>query len=117
MGSYEETACNQVVFTAGSTQVIVPYGAQGQQPQRPPIKPGTWILDATMPQILPGGLLDTTIVPQGYFYRVVDVIDNPGSLTLELQSPARQSTTPAQGMLLYLDTVAEVFEKGTVSLQ
>jgi prepilin-type N-terminal cleavage/methylation domain-containing protein len=117
MGSYEEMACNQVIFSAGSTQVTVPYGGQGLQLQRPPIKPGSWILDATMPQLLANNQLDTTVVPQGYFYRVVDVIDNAGSLTLELQSPARQSTTAAQGMLIYLDNVAEVFEKGTVSLQ
>lgn len=113
MGSFEEIPCNQVVFTAGSTQVTVPYGGAQTQPQRPTIKPGGWILDATMPDVskIPG---DTT-VPQGYFYRVVDVIDNGTSLSLELQSPARQSTS--NGMLVYLDNVAEVFEKGTISLQ
>ena len=113
MGSFEEIACNQVVFTAGSTQVTVPFGVAGVQPQRPTIKPGGWILDATM--------FDTAgnSNPQGYFYRVVDVIDNgAGSLTLELQSPARLNTLPGgTGMLLYLDNVAEVFEKGTISLQ
>lgn len=120
MASFEETPCSQVSFTKGSTQVTVLYG--GALQQRPGIKPGGWILDATMPTtvlpLLPGGQLDPAqILPQGYFYRVVDVIDNGTSLTLELQSPARQTTTPAQGMLIYLDNVAEVFEKGTVSVQ
>lgn len=109
MGSFEEMACNQVVFTQGSTQVTVPYGTAQTQPQRPAIKPGGWILDATMFDAAGNSS------PQGYFYRVVDVIDNGTSLTLELQTPARQST--ANGMLVYLDNVAEVFEKGTVSLQ
>lgn len=115
MGSTEEVACNRAQFIAGSTTVTVPYDGPGEL--RPGIKPGGWILDATMPQILPGGQLDTSVVPQGYFYRVVDVIDGGTSLTLELQSPARQTAGPAQGMLIYLDNVAEVFEKGTVSLQ
>jgi prepilin-type N-terminal cleavage/methylation domain-containing protein len=109
MGSYEEIACNQVVFTQGSTQVTVPYGGNGQQPLRPPIKPGSWILDATMFDAAGNSN------PQGYFYRVVDVIDNSTSLTLELQTAARQTT--ANGMLIFLDYVAEVFEKGTVSVQ
>jgi hypothetical protein len=112
MGSFEEVACNQTVFTQGSTQVTVPFGLPGLQPQRPAIKPGGWILDATM--------VDTAgnSNPQGYFYRVVDVIDNVGSLTLELQSPARLTTVVGgQGMLVYLDNVAEVFEKGSVSVQ
>ncbi len=112
MSSFEEMACNQAVFTAGSTTVVVPYGTAGVQPQRPIIKAGGWILDATM--------FDTTnsLNPQGYFYRVVDVVDSGTSLTLELQTPARLTTAVGgQGMAVFLDNVAEVFEKGTVSLQ
>ena len=111
MGSTEEQAFNQVIFTQGSTMVKVPFS--GTQPA---IKPGGWILDASMYD------LNGNVSPQGYFYRVVDVIHNGDStLTLELQTPARQSTTsptPAlQGMLIVLDNVAEVFEKRSISLQ
>jgi hypothetical protein len=112
MSSFEEMACNQAVFTAGSTTVLVPYGTAGVQPQRPIIKAGGWVLDATMFDAA------NNLNPQGYFYRVVDVVDNGTSLTLELQTPARLSTVAGgQGMAVFLDSVAEVFEKGTVSLQ
>jgi prepilin-type N-terminal cleavage/methylation domain-containing protein len=111
LGAIEELAFNGAQFVQGSTSVRVPFSGS-----LPAIKAGGWILDASM--------FDQTgtMSPQGYFYRVVDVLDNGDStMTVELQTPARQSTTstdPAkQGMMLYLDNVAEVFEKGTVSLQ
>jgi prepilin-type N-terminal cleavage/methylation domain-containing protein len=112
MSSFEETAYNQVVFNSSSTTVTVPYGGSGQSPTRPNIKPGGWILDGTM--------FDASgnPNPQGYFYRVVDVIDNSGSLTLELQNAPRLTTAVGgQGMLIVLDNVAEVFEKRSISLQ
>ncbi|CAN5233612.1 hypothetical protein BH10PLA2_BH10PLA2_33010 [soil metagenome] len=118
MSSFEEMACNKVGFgmdpTTGiatsPTTVTILYGASGVQPQRPFIKAGGWILDATMPDAT-----NPNAVAQGYFYRVVDVSDNGTSLTLELQTPVRQQI--AQGMAVFLDNVVEVFEKGTVSLQ
>ena len=113
MGSTEEQAFNQVSFTQGSTMVKVPFS--GTQPA---IKPGGWILDASMYDSNNGD----NVSPQGYFYRVVDVINNGDStLTLEFQTPARQSSNSAnvahQGMLIVLDNVAEVFEKRSISLQ
>jgi prepilin-type N-terminal cleavage/methylation domain-containing protein len=106
MASYEETPCNNVVFNG--TTAIVPYGTANVQPQRPNIKPGGWILDATMPDSS-----TSTLVPQGYFYRVIEVVDDGATLTLELQTPVRQNTN--QGMAIFLDNVAEVFEKGTIA--
>ena len=115
MGSTEEQAFNKATFTAGQHYSdVAPFS--GTQPV---IKPGGWILDASMYDV------SGNVSPQGYFYRVVDVINNGDStLTLELQTPARQSTispTPAnaalQGMLIVLDNVAEVFEKRSISLQ
>jgi prepilin-type N-terminal cleavage/methylation domain-containing protein len=111
LGAIEEQPFSQALFIRGSTSVRVPFTAP-----LPSIKPGGWILDASM--------YDDTgaLNPQGYFYRVVDVLDNGDStMTIELQTPARISTTYSdplkQGMVLYLDNVAEVFERGTVSLQ
>ena len=98
----EEQAFSPVQFTAGQTTIDVPFS--GAQPN---IKPGGWVLDASV---------DGNNIPQGYFYRVVDVINNGNStLTLELQTAAKQSTS--NGVLIFLDNVAEVFEKGTISLQ
>ena len=52
--------------------------------------------------------------PQGYFYRVVDVTDNPNSVTIELQTPMKQTTT--QGMVVVMNNVVEVFDKSTISM-
>jgi len=73
----------------------------------PPVRPGEWILDAT---------LDTNNVPHGYFYRVVSI--NQVGLTtveLEVQTPFRAfppNTTTMAGIVIVLEGVAEVFERG-----
>jgi hypothetical protein len=92
----------------------------------PPIRPGSWILDATISN--PTG---TTGTQHAYFYRVVAtediVIPGPPAQTLtryEVQTPIRSFPDPwitppppptAYGYLgtaIVLDGIAEVFEKG-----
>jgi prepilin-type N-terminal cleavage/methylation domain-containing protein len=116
-GTFEENAYSPVAFNTATTQVTVPY----TQARPIKVKPGGWILDSTM--------LDATgsqPEPHGYFYRVVDVIDNglsgppgTGSVTLDLQGPPRQSSiNPVNGapygVLIVLDNVGEIFEKGVI---
>jgi prepilin-type N-terminal cleavage/methylation domain-containing protein len=73
-----------------------------------PIRVGDWILDAT-----PINSPPTTA--HGYFYRVLGVSDLPNNLLeLEIETPIRgfapNTTTP--GIVIFLDGVAEVYEKG-----
>jgi prepilin-type N-terminal cleavage/methylation domain-containing protein len=117
-----ETPYGPVQFDSNSDLVSIQLAA-GQQP--PPIRRGTWILDATthwrnsQNWVIPE--------PHGYFYRVVGVNDTvPGQVQLQLQTKARQSTygarrdpatgntvnVPAFGVLVVMENVAEVFERG-----
>jgi hypothetical protein len=92
----------QAIFTAGSTLVTVTWNPAVQE--KPPIRRGRWILDATMQP--PN--------PHGYFFRVVGVTDTgPGSMDVEVQFPPQVSANP--GVLLVLENVVEVFPKGTAS--
>ncbi len=82
---------------------------------KPAIRRGNWVLDATL------GNDDTgKPVPQGIFYRVVNVDDsvvtNPPSVTLELQTPllGGPSATNARSIVV-MDKVVEVFTKKDVS--
>jgi hypothetical protein len=50
--------------------------------------------------------------PHGYFHRVVGVTDNGNRLTLELQPNPRIATQIGQGVLVVMENVVEVFEKG-----
>jgi hypothetical protein len=89
----------QAVFNAGSTTVQVTWTPGVQD--KPPIRRGGWILDATMEPD-----------PHGYFYRVVGVTDTgPGSMDVEVQYNPKASANP--GVLLVLENVVEVFPKGT----
>ncbi|MFL5340577.1 MAG: prepilin-type N-terminal cleavage/methylation domain-containing protein [Gemmataceae bacterium] len=101
-------------FTQGSTEAIISYAGA-----RPKVRKGTWILDATMTfngQQLQEG-------PHGYFYRVVNVNDDqPGTLILELQTPAQVSTwapvngqTIIYGRAVVMEHVSEVFEGKTLN--
>src|SRR5262249_55891578 len=71
----------------------------------PPLKRGTWILDADMTQNI-----------HGIFYRVVNVIPTgPNSATIELHTNATLSATGAPSRppnAIIMDTVVEVFQKG-----
>jgi hypothetical protein len=100
-----------VKFDETSNFVSFNYGAN-----KPPIRKGTWILDATVvkprsgnPSLLPD--------PHGYFYRVVGVTEAGTDMTLELQTNPRVSTFNAQypggwGVLVFMENAVEVFEKG-----
>jgi hypothetical protein len=95
--------------------------------QAPPVRRGSWILDATVvaPLPPPQGL---TPDPHGYFYRVVEVTDL-GALgagveasRLELQTnpkaasyfiPAPGSPAVPYGVLVVMENVVEVFDKGS----
>jgi hypothetical protein len=80
---------------------------------RPNLRPGDWVMDAQM--VDPPN--STNPSPHGYFYRVVNLTDVPGStIELELQVPAKASTT-AGSPVVVLDNVAEVFDKPTMGPQ
>jgi hypothetical protein len=91
--------------------------------QAPSIRRGSWILDATVVVPPPNFQPD----PHGFFYRVVEVTDltvgTPGfaAIRLELQTtpkaasyyiPAPGSPAVPYGVLIVMDNVAEVFDKG-----
>jgi hypothetical protein len=87
---------------------------------KPHIRAGNWVLDATVTSINPnGGVVSPD--PHGIFYRVVNVTESTGlvagvvvpTVILELQSPIRKSNPfKGQGILVVMDGVAEVFEMG-----
>jgi len=95
------------------------------QGTKPSIRTGSWILDATMGYYVPASAVNVPD-PHGFFYRVVGVTDvppntvNPPSnvMRLELQTtPKRRSfynttDTGAYGVLVVMENVVEVFEKG-----
>ncbi len=104
-----ETAYTPVTFDPTRNTVRVTWGA-GQE--KPAVRAGAWILDATKVS-----KVGTTLVPDphGFFYRVVNVgeqgVQNGMNyVDLELQTRPKQATD--QGVLVVLDGVAEVFEKG-----
>lgn len=85
----------------------------------PPIRPGNWILDATViAQTV------TTATQHAYYYRVVAVNDISTTMVqYEVQNPLRgfnnlpagyptDATYGYQGTAIIIDGVAEVFEKG-----
>jgi hypothetical protein len=106
------------------------------QPNRPTVRRGAWVLDARMlpnPLVAPGAAIPlpaagagqtTTNVPQGYFYRVVNVTDvGPTQIDLEIQralgGPMRGPYGPTgagtyyTGPLVVVENISEVFEKDT----
>jgi hypothetical protein len=134
-----ENTYGPVGFDVTTNTVTVTWNpALGQE--KPPVRKGGWILDATVrnPFVTVANFPGTDWgppfqtfrtgypEPHGYFYRVVSVTEpipqtNPPSVLLELQSPPRQSTlfqlrpnTPVQfyGVLVVMEGVVEVFEKG-----
>lgn len=83
--------------------------------EKPPLRRGSWILDATMPTTA-----NSTVAPRGYFYRVVNVTD--GSVTgtiatteLELETTARGGDGTANSTAIVLEGVVEVFDRGVVA--
>jgi hypothetical protein len=118
-----ESAYGPVGFNPNLNTVTVSWNpAAGQQ--APNIRPGTWILDATVQN--PYKINPTTNMPyvppypdpHGFFYRVIGVIEAaPTQLILELQTNPRQSsidpiTNNSYGVLVVMDNVVEIIEKG-----
>jgi hypothetical protein len=104
-------AANMIQWVQNAQTVSVIY-APGPKPS---IKKGGWVLDATMVDD------QGNPEPHGFFYRVASVSDNPtviGQLDIELENPIQQSsigptTGVPYGVLIVLDGVVEVFNKGT----
>lgn len=112
---------------AGGTRLVIVANAAGQLP---PIRRGGWILDVSQEKVelmTQSGTI-TQGTARGYFYRVVDYIDQGTVLEVELQTPLRQTidsqsvaTAVVGGSIrrtifpevLFLENVVEVFEKGT----
>lgn len=65
---------------------------------KPAVKKGGWVLDGK----------------EGYFYRVTSVQDMGGSVILTVQTPFRGQTNGGGGTLVFMDNVAEVFERSTL---
>ncbi|HEV3238210.1 MAG TPA: prepilin-type N-terminal cleavage/methylation domain-containing protein [Gemmataceae bacterium] len=104
-----ENAYGQIAFNPGSTEVTVTWNPAAQEP--PPVRKGSWILDATVVNAA------NNPEPHGHFYRVVSVTDGAaGTMILEFQNPPKQSTmitpTTGYGVLVVMENVVEVFEKG-----
>jgi prepilin-type N-terminal cleavage/methylation domain-containing protein len=83
----------------GQNTVTLTWGA-GQD--RPAVRRGSWILDATITASAGSG------AQGGYFYRVVDITDLGTSLLLELQTAA---VATGQRQVVVLDGVSEVFQE------
>ena len=104
-----ENVYQGATYTLGSNIVSLTWN-QGQQPEPPDIKPGTWILDAT------ANTTNTAVYPfiHGYLYRVV-AVSNPGAggagtIDYEIQTPALASANG--GLLVVMDGAVEVFSFG-----
>jgi hypothetical protein len=96
----------QQPFDINSNEVQIPW-APGMQ-ETPPVRKGSWILDATV--LNAAGQPE----PHGFFYRVVNVTDNgAGSMIVELATKPKMSTVGnGNGVLVVMENVVEVFEKG-----
>jgi hypothetical protein len=92
-----------ITFNTTTNFVTLPYAGQ-QSPTPPPIRKGSWILDATLTG-------NNGPDPHGFFYRVVGITDQGTQALLELQTTPRAGTT--NGVLMVLEGVTEVFEKGS----
>ena len=108
---------NPVRLVADASSVIVTWNpAAGEEP--PPVRPGSWILDATMVHTTPPPAPANAPFrpdPHGFFYRVVAVnevgtLNGYPAVELELQNGIRAGTD--EGVLVVMEGVVEVFEKG-----
>jgi hypothetical protein len=109
-----ENVYGPVTFDPNSNLVRV-YFVAGQE--KPAVRPGGWILDATLVKgafIAVSRASNQAPDPHGFFYRVVNVTDGTDLgrpyVGLELQTKPKIGTS--FGVLVVLDGVAEVFEKG-----
>jgi hypothetical protein len=117
--NFGETAYGNVAFDPTTNVVRVYWGTPQTNPEKPAVRPGSWILDATMVKEAPPKSGRFQAEPHGFFYRVVNVTEKPNELDLELQTNPRMGTISSQGglpvpygVLVVLENVVEVFEKG-----
>jgi hypothetical protein len=110
---------NQALFDVTNNIITI------KSPTPPPVGAGDWILDATYSQRKVNGVDRGSA--HGYFYRIVSVNDIGGNTyQYEVQTPLRgpwagvsqTSINPViyQGTVIFLEGVAEVFERGPVRL-
>jgi hypothetical protein len=95
-----ETAFAGITFDPTSYEVTIPANVD--------IRKGGWIFDATLQD---NAAPNPNPEPHGYFYRVVNVTQTGGNTVLELQTRPRQAAN-GYGVLVVMDNVVEVFEKG-----
>jgi hypothetical protein len=103
-----------VIFDPSSKFVDIYYSGT-----KPSIRTGSWILDATMEYFIPASSTNVPD-PHGFFYRVVGVTDvNSTTMRLELQTYPKNRTPTVvpgtaipYGVLIVMENVVEVFEKG-----
>lgn len=98
-------AAYRATFNPGEMVATLVWNTGGEAPA---LRPGRWILDATM-----------SPTPQGHFYRVVsisDPVDSGGttSVTLELETPVKPGAAGANSTAVVLENVIEVFEVGLI---
>jgi hypothetical protein len=112
-----ETPYYPVAFDTTSKFVDINYVGT-----RPSVRAGSWILDATMEYYRDDWGLNVPD-PHGFFYRVVGVTDlNSTTMRLELQTypkkgsiytnPFPPNASKPYGVLIVMENVVEVFEKG-----
>ncbi len=111
-GGLEPAAENSydAFFTPGSKQVSLVWDPAQQE--KPNLRRGGWILDATLRFNMQGLLAEV----HGWFYRVVDVADSgPNRMDLEVQSPLKGTFVGPQnrGQVVVFDNLVEVFDRGT----
>jgi hypothetical protein len=100
------TGTSEVTFTPSTNNIRIHYGAPFNK-VAPPIRSGDWVLDVS----IYGG------EPHAFFYRVAGVSDSGTYLDLETQQPLRGFGNAASvgtnqgGRLLFMEGVAEVFER------
>ncbi len=98
-------------FAAGSTSITISYPGPGQSASSPPppLRRGSWILDAS-----PSAMTDPPDLGNihAFFYRVVDVNDTGTTMQLDLQSPLRAPLTTS-GIIVVMENVSDVFERRT----
>ena len=99
----QEVPYSPVTFDPATNSVRVTWDPATQT--KPSVRKGAWVLDATMPS------RGDDFEPHGYFYRVVGVSDvGANTVVMELETKPKRYTS--QGVLIVMENVIEVFEKG-----
>jgi hypothetical protein len=106
--------------TFNPTGNLVTLDASGPGQTKPPLRAGSWILDATFKQFPPAQPPPPPNTPifgwaHGYFYRVVSVNEiAPNQFEMEVATPLRRwPAAGGSGTVIVMDNVVEVIERGT----